>query len=42
MAEQAVPQEYSSDPGELARVYEEYLDSLTESLVMFVHGSPAA
>ncbi len=42
MAEQAGPQEYSSDPGELARVYQEYLDSLVERLVLLVHGSPAA
>ena len=38
MAELPIPQELSNDPGELARVYEEYIQFLAAQLAVLIHG----
>ena len=38
MAELPIPQELSGDPGELARVYEDYVAFLTMQLALLIHG----
>ena len=38
MAELPIPQELSSDPGELARVYDDYVKFLTLQLALLVYG----
>jgi hypothetical protein len=39
MEERRVPQELSSDPGDLVRVYQEYVEALERQLVVLVHGA---
>ncbi len=38
MAELPIPQELSNDPGELVRVYEDYIALLTMQLALFLYG----
>lgn len=38
MAELPIPQELSNDPGELVRVYEDYISFLTLQLALLIHG----
>jgi hypothetical protein len=38
MEERRVPQELSTDPGDLIRVYQEYVDALERQLAILLHG----
>ena len=38
MEERRVPQELSTDPGDLVRVYQDYVDALERQLVMLLYG----
>lgn len=39
MNERRTPVELSSDPGELARIYDEYIESLERRLIVLVYGT---
>lgn len=39
MEERRVPQELSSDPGELVRVYQDYVEALERQLVILLSGA---
>lgn len=39
MNERRTPVELSSDPGELVRIYDEYVESLVRRLIVIVYGT---
>lgn len=39
MAERRIPREMSSDPGELVRVYQDYVEALERQLFILLYGA---